>query len=61
MKNYRSYSFWLDACEDDLTPRPGLDFQQAGEVRVERVAERRVNRHAGDDNPSIRRGHGTPP
>lgn len=25
MKNYRSYSFWLETCEDDLTPRPPLD------------------------------------
>lgn len=25
MKDYRSYSFWLETCGDDLTPRPPLD------------------------------------
>jgi glycine/D-amino acid oxidase-like deaminating enzyme len=25
MKNYRGYSFWLETCGDDLTPRPPLD------------------------------------
>jgi glycine/D-amino acid oxidase-like deaminating enzyme len=25
MKDYRAYSFWLDTCDDDLTPRPPLD------------------------------------
>ena len=25
MKDYRSYSFWLETCGDDLTPRPALD------------------------------------
>ncbi|HEU0116166.1 MAG TPA: FAD-dependent oxidoreductase, partial [Thermomicrobiales bacterium] len=25
MKDYRKYSFWLDTCGDDLTPRPPLD------------------------------------
>lgn len=25
MKQYGSYSFWLETCGDDLTPRPGLD------------------------------------
>ncbi len=24
-KNYQSYSFWLETCGDDLTPRPALD------------------------------------
>ncbi len=25
MKDYRSYSYWLETCDDDLTPRPALD------------------------------------
>ena len=25
MKDYRSYSFWLETAGDDLTPRPRLD------------------------------------
>ena len=25
MKQYASYSFWLETCGDDLTPRPPLD------------------------------------
>ena len=25
MKDYRAYSFWLEGCGDDLTPRPPLD------------------------------------
>jgi len=25
MKDYSTYSFWLETCGDDLTPRPGLD------------------------------------
>ncbi len=25
VKDYRRYSFWLETCGDDLTPRPGLD------------------------------------
>jgi glycine/D-amino acid oxidase-like deaminating enzyme len=25
MKDYSQYSFWLETCEDDLTPRPALD------------------------------------
>lgn len=25
MKDYRTYSFWLETCGDDLTPRPALD------------------------------------
>jgi glycine/D-amino acid oxidase-like deaminating enzyme len=25
LKDYRSYSFWLETCGDDLTPRPPLD------------------------------------
>ncbi|MCC6315989.1 MAG: FAD-dependent oxidoreductase, partial [Thermomicrobiales bacterium] len=25
MKDYRTYSFWLETCGDDLTPRPPLD------------------------------------
>ncbi len=25
MKNYATYSFWLETCGDDLTPRPGID------------------------------------
>ncbi|HEX3724379.1 MAG TPA: FAD-dependent oxidoreductase, partial [Nitrolancea sp.] len=24
-KEYRRYSFWLESCGDDLTPRPALD------------------------------------
>jgi glycine/D-amino acid oxidase-like deaminating enzyme len=25
MKNYATYSYWLETCGDDLTPRPALD------------------------------------
>src|SRR6185436_10671392 len=25
MKDYRRYSFWLETCGEDLTPRPALD------------------------------------
>src|SRR5688500_16417812 len=25
MKDYRMYSYWLETCGDDLTPRPPLD------------------------------------
>lgn len=25
MKDYRGYSYWLETCGDDLTPRPGVD------------------------------------
>ncbi|MDQ3548419.1 MAG: FAD-binding oxidoreductase, partial [Chloroflexota bacterium] len=25
MKDYRAFSFWLETCDDDLTPRPPLD------------------------------------
>ncbi len=25
MKNYKSYSYWLETAGDDLTPRPPLD------------------------------------
>lgn len=32
MKNYRTYSFWLDTCGDDLTPRPPL--RSPGKVDV---------------------------
>jgi glycine/D-amino acid oxidase-like deaminating enzyme len=31
VKDYRSYSFWLDEADDDLTPRPPLD----GSIRVD--------------------------
>jgi len=31
MKDYRSYSFWLETCGDDLTPRPPL----AGSIDVD--------------------------
>lgn len=30
-KNYAAYSYWLESCGDDLTPRPRLD----GDVRVD--------------------------
>ncbi|MFN8593469.1 MAG: FAD-dependent oxidoreductase [Thermomicrobiales bacterium] len=34
MKNYRSYSFWLDTCGDDLTPRPPLDGPAEVDVAI---------------------------
>ena len=34
MKNYASYSFWLETCGDDLTPRPALDGSVAVDVAI---------------------------
>ncbi|HEV2756099.1 MAG TPA: FAD-dependent oxidoreductase [Actinomycetota bacterium] len=34
MKDYRSYSFWLDTCGDDLTPRPGLRSSATADVAI---------------------------
>lgn len=34
MKNYASYSFWLETCGDDLTPRPGLDGSADVDVAI---------------------------
>ncbi len=34
MKDYSSYSFWLDTCGDDLTPRSGLDRDEQVDVAI---------------------------
>jgi glycine/D-amino acid oxidase-like deaminating enzyme len=34
MKDYRQYSFWLDTCGDDLTPRPPLDGSISVDVAI---------------------------
>jgi glycine/D-amino acid oxidase-like deaminating enzyme len=34
MQDYASYSFWLDTCGDDLTPRPPLDGSIDADVAV---------------------------
>ncbi|HYP22878.1 MAG TPA: FAD-dependent oxidoreductase [Actinomycetota bacterium] len=34
MKDYRSYSFWLDTCGDDLTPRPSLRSPETVDVAI---------------------------
>ncbi|HEX2057802.1 MAG TPA: FAD-dependent oxidoreductase [Actinomycetota bacterium] len=34
MKDYRSYSFWLDTCGDDLTPRPALRGDATVDVAI---------------------------
>jgi glycine/D-amino acid oxidase-like deaminating enzyme len=34
VKDYRRYSFWLDTCEDDLTPRPPLDGSTSVDVAI---------------------------
>lgn len=34
MKDYRSYSFWLDTCGDDLTPRPPLRSSDPVDVAI---------------------------
>ena len=34
MKDYRSCSFWLDTCDDDLTPRPGLRTTATTDVAI---------------------------
>jgi glycine/D-amino acid oxidase-like deaminating enzyme len=34
MKDYSQYSFWLETCEDDLTPRPALDGSVDVDVAV---------------------------
>ncbi len=34
MKDYRSYSFWLDTCDDDLTPRPPLYGSKKVDVAI---------------------------
>lgn len=34
MKDYRSYSFWLDTCGDDLTPRPPLRSNATVDVAI---------------------------
>ncbi|HEU0114281.1 MAG TPA: FAD-dependent oxidoreductase, partial [Thermomicrobiales bacterium] len=34
MKDYASYSFWLETCGDDLTPRPRLDGSAEVDVAI---------------------------
>lgn len=34
MKDYRSFSFWLDTCGDDLTPRPPLRSHSEADVAI---------------------------
>lgn len=34
MKDYSSYSYWLETCGDDLTPRPALDGSQSVDVAI---------------------------
>jgi glycine/D-amino acid oxidase-like deaminating enzyme len=34
VKDYRSYSFWLETCGDDLTPRPALDGSLEVDVAI---------------------------
>ena len=34
MKDYRRYSFWLETCGDDLTPRPPLDGSIDADVAI---------------------------
>ena len=34
MKDYRSYSFWLDTCGEDLTPRPALGSPSTADVAI---------------------------
>lgn len=34
MKDYASYSFWLETCGDDLTPRPALDGSISVDVAI---------------------------
>jgi glycine/D-amino acid oxidase-like deaminating enzyme len=34
MKNYASYSYWLETCGDDLTPRPALSGSEDVDVAV---------------------------
>ena len=34
MKDYRGYSFWLETCGDDLTPRPALDGSTDVDVAI---------------------------
>lgn len=34
MKDYASYSFWLETCGDDLTPRPPLDGSVDADVAI---------------------------
>ena len=34
MKNYTSYSYWLETCGDDLTPRPALSGSEDVDVAV---------------------------
>src|ERR671933_306625 len=34
MKDYKTYSFWLETCGDDLTPRPPLDGWTAVDVAI---------------------------
>ncbi|MDQ3952454.1 MAG: FAD-binding oxidoreductase [Actinomycetota bacterium] len=34
MEDYRSYSFWLDTCGDDLTPRPPLRSNESVDVAI---------------------------
>ena len=33
-KNYATYSFWLETCGDDLTPRPALDGSTEVDVAI---------------------------
>src|SRR5947208_12666300 len=34
MKEYQSYSFWLETADDDLTPRPALDGATEVDVAI---------------------------
>ncbi|HEV2072358.1 MAG TPA: FAD-binding oxidoreductase [Thermomicrobiales bacterium] len=34
MKDYRGYSFWLETCGDDLTPRPPLDGSRDVDIAI---------------------------
>src|SRR5437868_14921705 len=34
MKDYTTYSFWLETCGDDLTPRPPLDGWTDADVAI---------------------------
>lgn len=34
MKDYRGYSFWLETCDDDLTPRPPLDGSIDADIAI---------------------------
>jgi glycine/D-amino acid oxidase-like deaminating enzyme len=34
MKNYASYSYWLETCGDDLTPRPRLNGTVDADIAI---------------------------